>query len=128
MNGRLRIDVTECECALGFQHARGRYLTGRDPAEQAIGHGPILTCGVLSRLPTYMVAALLTSSAPRARPAPAEPTTRCVHAEMRATRTLLPEQQLSRRSRTVRSAGGPENVSRRGAAGSSQADVGAWDS
>src|SRR5258706_10969951 len=73
VNGRLRIDVTECKRALSFEHARGRHLTGRDSAEQAIGHGPILTCGVLSRLPTYMVATLSTASAPRARPAPPSP-------------------------------------------------------
>src|SRR5258708_35212718 len=34
---------------------------------------------------------------------PAEPTTRREHAEMRATRTLLPEQQLGSRSRAGRS-------------------------
>src|SRR5690349_10606683 len=64
MNGSLRIDITECKCALGFQHARGRHGTGHDSTEQAIGHGPILTCDVLRGLRTYMVATLLTSSAP----------------------------------------------------------------
>src|SRR5258708_18264574 len=110
MNGRLRIDVTECERALSFEHARGRHLTGRDFAEQAIGHGPILTCGMLSGLPTDMVAGLLTSSAPRARPAPAQPTPRCEHADTRATRTLLPEQQLTWRARGLSKPRIPESL------------------
>src|ERR1022692_763773 len=33
VNRRLRIDVTKCERALGFEHPRCRDLPGRDPAE-----------------------------------------------------------------------------------------------
>jgi hypothetical protein len=58
VNGSLRIDVTECKRALSFKHLGGRYLPGHDFAEQAIGHGPILTCDLLVGPATDMVASL----------------------------------------------------------------------
>ena len=64
VNRGLWIDVTESKRALRFKHVRGRQLAGRDFAEQAIGHGPILTYDVLSELPTYMVAPPAIFSAP----------------------------------------------------------------
>lgn len=61
----LRIDVAKCKRALSFEHPRRRDVAGHDFAKQAVGHGPILTCDVLTRLTTYKVAARRTCSAPQ---------------------------------------------------------------
>src|SRR6266699_6951244 len=71
-------------------------VAGTSPAtilqNRQSGTGPILTCDVLSGLATYMVATLLTSSAPRACPV-ARP--RCLRARGKAGAwTLLPSDRL----------------------------------
>ena len=42
MRGRLGTDVTESDGPLTVQHKRGRDLSGRDPAEQAVWHITII--------------------------------------------------------------------------------------
>jgi hypothetical protein len=64
MNWCLRVDITERHCSrISRDYGRG-YLSGCNAAEQAIRHGPILTCGRSGTPQTYMVALLRTHGAP----------------------------------------------------------------
>jgi hypothetical protein len=61
---RLRVDIPERQCS-GISRDYGRgYLSGSNAAEQAVGHGPILTCAGSVAPLTDMVALLRTHGAP----------------------------------------------------------------
>jgi hypothetical protein len=64
VNRRLWVDITERHCARISRHYLRGYLSGSYAAEQAVGHGPILTCGRSGALLTYMVGLLRTHAAP----------------------------------------------------------------
>jgi len=56
VNGCLRVDIAERHCSrFGRDYRRG-HLSGCYAAEQAIRHGPILTCSRSGAPQTYMVA------------------------------------------------------------------------
>jgi hypothetical protein len=64
VNGCLRVDIAERHCArVSRNYGRG-YLGGRNAAEQAVRHSPILTCGRSAAPLTDMVAVLRTHGAP----------------------------------------------------------------
>jgi len=64
VNGCLWVDIAERHCPLiSRDYGRG-YLSGSYAAEQALGHGPILTCGMSPAPLTYMVAVLRSHGAP----------------------------------------------------------------
>jgi hypothetical protein len=50
VRGRLGTDVAKGERPVPLQHERGRYLSGRDPAEQALWHSTIIVAGASSCL------------------------------------------------------------------------------
>lgn len=52
MRWRLGVDVTEGDGPLPFQHYRGRDLSGRDPAEQAVWHITIIVAAGCPRCRT----------------------------------------------------------------------------
>jgi hypothetical protein len=64
VNRCLWVDIAERHCSLiSRDYGRG-YLGGGYAAEQAVGHGLILTCGMSSAPLTYMVALLRSHGAP----------------------------------------------------------------
>jgi hypothetical protein len=63
----LRVQVGESDRPRAGGDPGSRHLAGRDAAEQAVGHGLILTCATPADRPTYMVALLRTLGAPPPR-------------------------------------------------------------
>ena len=64
VNRCLWVDIAERHCALISRYYGRGYLSGCYAAEQAVGHGPILTCGRSSALLRYIVAVLRSHGAP----------------------------------------------------------------
>jgi hypothetical protein len=64
VNRCLRVDIAESHCSLISRDDGRGYFSGSYTAEQAIGHGLILTCGTSSAPLSYMVAVLRSRGAP----------------------------------------------------------------
>ena len=100
----LRIDVTERDSPIIARHYRRRNIGCRNAAEQAVGHGQILTCAGSETLATYMVAVLRTTmhhpSGATASPASGFPSPRVCHARalLQGMRWAWGEVQKARRA------------------------------